>query len=184
MKKSAEARPSSLIRWNEVFSEVSSSERDGDDGSREWPHPDYFAAASRCKKEDASLEKLRQLCDDLESTVSLIPGPGSFARLAGVPTHTLSRLGRRCWRDVLCDAQHSRLVWIAIGNYGDALQGKGMDSGSARIGRVFSTVATFRLEKMGEPLNAARRKQCAAEQQQLLNKDYLPKFIKDIFVRM
>jgi len=167
------------LRWHDVFKDVSSS-ADADDESREWPNPDYFAAAVRCNHDRESLEKLYRLCEDLEGRINLITGPGSFARLAGVPIHALKNLDGHCWREVLTDPSHQRLVWLGIGNYGDTLQGKGMDSGSARFGKIISTVAAHRLQQMGEPAKAEQRRRHQYEIERMLEKPYLPRFIASL----
>jgi hypothetical protein len=166
------------LRWNDVFKDVTSA--GAEDESREWPNQDYFAAAVRCKNDLESLEKLHRICEDLEGRISLVSGPGSFARLSGVPVHALKHLEGKCWREVLTDASHLRLVWIGIANFGEALQGKGMDSGSARFGKIVAMVATRRLQKIGEPMKSESSRRNEIESERLLQKPYVPEFISSI----
>jgi hypothetical protein len=175
--KDRAAAPAPKLRWNDVFKDVSSSVNDGDDESREWPDPDYFTAALRCKDDRTNMEKLYRICEDLESQVCLAPGPGSFVRLAGVPTHALRALEGRCWREVLTEPSYSRLVWVGVGNYGEALQGKGMDSGTVRFGKIVWTVAMIRLQRLGEPFKSEQRRHQQSEKEKMLQKPYLPRFI-------
>src|SRR5262249_36084658 len=145
-----------------------------EDESREWPNQDYFAAAVRCKDDLESLEKLHRICEDLEGRISLMPGPGSFARLSRVPAHALKHLEGKCWREVLTESAHQRLVWIGIANFGEALQGKGMDSGSARFGKIVVMIATRRLQQIGEPMKPEHARRNEIENERLLQKPYVP----------
>ena len=173
---------SSDLEWRKVLAELSDCDCDGDsDASREWPHPDYFAAANACGGSREDLEKLRRLSEDLESVVQLFPGPGSFVRVSGAPTQHLSILDGRCWREVLTNANLGRLIWTALLRYGQALQTSRMDSGSRRTGRIFSAVACVRLGELGEKHDAAPgAHDNAAELRQLRAKKYIPNFIQEI----
>lgn len=154
--------------------------RPGDTGSnvragREavlWPHPDYELAAHACGDDPVAFEKLRRLCEDLETRIQLTPGPGTLVRTAGIPIAPLRTIDGKRWREVLVDAQHGRLVWLGVRNFGLILTGAEMDSGTRRTGRVLHAVAVVRLEALSE-----RARDNPIEQAMLLQKPYLPRFI-------
>ncbi|MCK6472914.1 MAG: hypothetical protein L6R28_14315 [Planctomycetes bacterium] len=169
------AGSSSKLRWNDLVQDVFQSGIQPLDPDLEWPDPDYAAAAKRIGDDSETLDKLRQLCEDLESVVTLAPGPGSLRRVAGVPLDALRAIEGRCWRAALLDEKLSRTTLIGIRNYAAALKSRHMDACTRRAGAVIHAVAIARLEKLGEfEADAHRREKQRQECQALAQKPYLP----------
>lgn len=167
-------------RWNELLQDVFTSAQTPE-AAAEWPDAEYAAAALLCRKDRVTLEKLRRLCEDLESLIALTPGPGSIVHASGVPADVLKRFENRCWREVLLDAGLPRLAWLALKNYGQALKGPAMDSGTRRAGAVIHAVAVARLEAAGETESDPQlRQNDLLERQGLRQKPYLTASLQQI----
>lgn len=163
------------LRLCELSQDVFETGNEAPDPSREWPTAGYAEAAMACGDDREAIEKLRLLCEDLETSIHLKPGPGSLIRVAGVPIDILQPLENRCWREVLLDDDLGRLAWIGVRNYARALKSREMDSITRRTGRVIHCVAVLRLEELGEiEKDADRRKRGRAERRALSTKTYLP----------
>jgi len=147
----------------------------------EWPDPSYAHVASAIADDRRELAKLERLCDDLESTLSLRPGPGSLVHLARTGRGPWEPLKGRCWREVITDASLGTLVWEGVKNLSRALKGRQMDSGTRRTGMILHAVAVKRLESLGlVEADTAKRKRHLSERQAVLAKPYLPKFIATV----
>ena len=121
---------------------------------------------------------LRLVCEDLESTIQLKPGPGTLLRVSGVPVEVLQPLENRCWREVLLDEDLGRLAWIGLRNYAKALKAKDMDPNTQRTGRLLHAVALVRLEALGEvQSDRDRAKRILEERRRLSTRTYIPKTI-------
>jgi hypothetical protein len=170
-----ERKVSPSSRWNELVDDLFKTGGGTEDAAAEWPHPDYAAAAKACGPDRASLEKLRRLCEDLESIISLDPGPGTLIRVAGVPLDELRPLAGRCWREILLDENLGRAAWMGLRSYSEALKGPAMDSGTRRTGAVIHAVCVARLEASGEVANDEReRGYDLAERKAIQKKLYMP----------
>jgi hypothetical protein len=164
------------LRLGDLSRDVFDAGNEAPDPSREWPTPGYAEAARACGGDREAIEKLRLLCEDLETSIQLKPGPGSLIRVAAVPIDILQPLENRCWREVLLDDSIGRLAWVGVRNYARALKSREMDSTTRRTGRVIHCVAVLRLEELGEIEEGAdRRKRNRAERKALMSKAYLPK---------
>ena len=164
----------SSARWSELLQDVFAEDA-APAPDAEWPDAEYAAAAKACGNDRVTLEKLRRLCEDLESLVSLSPGPGALIHAAGVPLDALKPLNGRCWREVLLDHSLPRLACLALKNYGAALKGPGMDSGTRRAGAVIHAIAVARLEQFGEfERDPQLRELNTQERVALRQKRYLP----------
>jgi hypothetical protein len=150
-------------------------------GPIDWPDPAYGRAADAIADDNRSLEKLERLCEDLESTVCLRPGPGALVHLVRTPRQVWEPLEGRCWREILIDASLSPLVWEGLKNYSRVMKGPQMDSSTRRTGLVLHAVAIKRLESSGfVETDTAKRKRHLEERKALLIKPYLPDFIAAI----
>lgn len=150
------------------------------EGSADWPHPDYADAAKACAGNSEALEKLRRLCDDLESAITLSRAPGSLCRVSGVPIHVLEPLAGKTWREALTSKHLERTAWLGLRNFGEALRSRTMDPGTRRTGRIVWTVASARLLAIGggthgDPRPEEVRHACKS----LLKRKYLPEFMKE-----
>lgn len=148
-------------------------------GGVDWPHPDYATAAKVCAGDSEALEKLRRLCDDLESVITLSRAPGSFCRVAGVPIHVLEPLAGKTWREALTSKDLERTAWLGLRNFGEALRSRTMDSGTRRTGRIIWAVASAKLLAIGggtpeDPRPEDVRHACKSLQRRV----YLPRFLR------
>lgn len=148
-------------------------------GGVDWPHPDYAETAKACAGDSEAMEKLRRLCDDLESAISLIRSPGSLCRVSGVPIHVLEPLAGKTWREALTCRNLERTAWLGLRNFSEALRSRTMDPGTRRTGRIIWAVASAKLLAMGggthgEPRPEEVRHACKS----LLKRKYLPKFLR------
>jgi hypothetical protein len=160
----------------DVFTECRRSRR-----SEIWPSAEYIQAAKACAADSGGLEKLRALCNDLETVVNLLPGPGTFYRAAKVPRVTVAKLEGRSWSEILLDDDLDRTVWIGIRNFGNALKSVEMDTASRRTGAVLHAIAVKRLESLGEfEASAAQRQADRTERNSLLKKPYVTATLKRI----
>ena len=147
----------------------------------DWPHPSYARAAAAIAGDGPSLAKLERLCDDLESTVCLRPGPGMLVQLVRTPRQVWEPLEGHCWREILSDASLSPLVWEGIKNYSRVLKSPQMDMGTRRTGLILHAVAVRRLETAGfVETDTAKRNRHLEERKALQTKPYLPDFIATI----
>jgi hypothetical protein len=173
--------PFKSSRLKQLVEDVFSEETGPSAPAEEWPHSDYSLAAKSCGDDRLSLEKLRGLCDDLESVVSLRTGPGSLSRLAGVPIDALKPLEGLCWREILMHEHLGRLAWLGLRNYGSVLKSGDMDHTTRRTGAIIYSVAVSRLERIGEiEPGPVRRRRNLELRKMLLKKTYLPLYLARI----
>jgi hypothetical protein len=150
-------------------------------GPSDWPDASYARAANALAGDGRSLAKLERLCEDLESTVCLRPGPGALVHLTQTPRQVWEPVEGHCWREILTDASLSPWVWEGLKNYSLAMMSPHMDAGSRRTGLVLHAIAMKRLEAAGYmETDTAKRKRHLAEREKLLAKPYLPDFIVTI----
>lgn len=150
------------------------------EGSTDWPHPDYAEAARACVGDSEALEKLRRLCDDLESTITFSRAPGSLCRVSSVPIHVLEPLAGKTWREALTNRNLERTAWLGLRNFGEALRSRTMDPGTRRTGRILWAVASAKLLAIGGGTHEAPRPEEVRHAcKSLLKRKYLPGFLKE-----
>jgi len=165
---------SSRIRIRELSEDIFEDGKDAPQPEREWPVPDYYEVANACVDDQGAYEQLLRICEDLESTISLAPGPGSLPRVASVPLEMLQPLAGRCWREILLDDEMGRLTLLGIRNYAHALKSKRMDSSTRLMGCLIHSIAVVRLSRQGmieEDQDRHNRDQ--VERKKLLAQPYL-----------
>jgi hypothetical protein len=170
---------SSSIRLKDLLGDVL-KENTGK-GTSDWPDPAYARVASAIADDGRSMEKLERLCEDLESTICLRPGPGAFVHLVRTPRKVWEPLEGRCWREILVGSWIDPLVWEGLKNFARALKSPQMDTSTRRTGLILHAVAVRRLEAAGfVETDPEKRKRHLEERRVLLTKPYLPDFILNI----